>query len=75
MKLTGYTLGTLGALLAWLLVRKPTSGPDELIVEDPGVNPPVTFSHDSEFEKPAYDMERRVLKAMHLKLRGIDFGV
>ncbi len=33
------------------------------------------YSHDNEFEKPAYDMAVRVQHDMHTKLRGIDFGV
>jgi len=33
------------------------------------------YSHDSEYEKPAYDLEKRVFTAMRKKLDGIDFGV
>jgi hypothetical protein len=33
------------------------------------------YTHETEFEKPAYATEKAVLKAMHTKLRGLDFGV
>lgn len=33
------------------------------------------YSHDNEYEKPAYEMNRRIMTEMPARLRGIDFGV